>query len=126
MRRRVGATAYRHEVMQDLGNAVLSEQLASFAKMMHSMRKHLVRIKLVCVKEVSYKQQDLAAGWLFIWKSGIWKSAARPRPAHQDFFCSFRLGSFRFDEERRNKIATKWVKRSWADCTINMAGRDLR
>ena len=89
---------------EDLGNAVLSEQLASFAKMMHSMREHLVRIKLVCVKEVSYKQQGLAAGWLFIWKSGIWKSAARPRPAHQDFFCSFRLGSFRFDEERRNEM----------------------
>ena len=106
MRRRVGATAYRHEVMQDLENAVLSEQLASFAKMMHSMREHLVRIKLVCVKEVSYKQQDLTAGWLFIWKSGIWKSAARPKPAHQEISFLLQLSSWQFSFSTRN-AATK-------------------
>lgn len=53
--RRVDATTYRHEVMQDLENAVLLEQVRSFAKNMHNMREHLVR-----VQKLYYKLQKQA------------------------------------------------------------------
>jgi DNA mismatch repair protein MutS len=50
--RRVGATTYRHEVMQDLENAVLLQQVISFAKTMHDMRERLVRVeKLYCQQQ---------------------------------------------------------------------------
>lgn len=53
--RRVDAIIYRHEVMQDVENAVLLERVRSFVKRMHDMREHLVR-----AQKLHYKLQKQA------------------------------------------------------------------
>jgi DNA mismatch repair protein MutS len=47
----IDAIRYRHEVMQDLENAVLLERVKSFAQKMREMREHLARVQKLYDKE---------------------------------------------------------------------------